>query len=229
MMAERSVKNAAQSFQTVQQLVLIVDALLKIHITMSKLTKKIGKQNRLLFIIISMKKSLILHSNLTHGFSKTRGQCITILLVQLDRKHPFIGWLLGPWHLTCRDSNKQEEYDAINNIFYFFNLHFKIVVYTLVWQFFKIWWLILGVLLYIGLNGLIINLVIQSNMEQNTKITIASIIGFIASVVWIAVAVFNLIVALCSLCKALHRYWPQIWRVCNPIRQKSLETKYFLK
>lgn len=110
----------------------------------------------------------------------------------LDRKHPFIGWLFGPWHLTCRDSSKQEEYDAINNIFYFFNLHFKIVAYTLVWQFFKIWWLILAVLLYIGFNGLIINLVIQSNMEQDTKITIASIIGFIASVVWIAVAILNL-------------------------------------
>ena len=82
----------------------------------------------------------------------------------LDKKHPFIGWLFGPWHLTCRDSSKQEEYDAINNIFYFFNLHFKIVAYTLVWQFFKIWWLILAVLLYIGFNGLIINLVIQSNM-----------------------------------------------------------------
>ena len=34
----------------------------------------------------------------------------------LDKKHPFIGWLFGPWHLTCRDSSKQEEYDAINNI-----------------------------------------------------------------------------------------------------------------
>ena len=131
----------------------------------------------------------------------------------LDKKHPFIGWLFGPWHLTCRDSSKQEEYDTINNTFYFFNLHFKIVAYTLVWQFFKIWWLILAILLYIGLNGLIIGLVIQSNMELDTKIIITSIIGFIASVVWIAVAIFNLIVVLCSLCKALHRYWPQIWRV----------------
>ena len=131
----------------------------------------------------------------------------------LNRKHPFIGWLFGPWHLTCRDSSKQEEYDIINNVFYFFNLHFKIVTYTLVCQFFKTWWLIPCVLLYIGFNGLIINWVIQSNMELDTKITMVSIIGFIASVVWIAVSIFKLIVVLCSLCKALHRYWPQLWRV----------------
>ena len=115
--------------------------------------------------------------------------------------------------MTCKDSSKQEEYDAINNIFYFFNLHVKIVLYTLVWQLFKIWWLILGVILYMGLTTLIIYLVSQSSMGQETKLTIASIVGFTASIVWIAAAVFNLVVALCGLCKALHRYWPQIWRV----------------
>lgn len=147
---------------------------------------------------------------------------------ELDKKHPFIGWLLGPWHLTCKDGGKQEEYDAINNFFYFCNLHFKIVAYTLVWLLFKIWWLILGALLFLGFNALVINVLIQSGMEQDTKITIASIIGFIATVVWIAVAAFGSVVVLCALSKALHRYWPQIWRVVIRFSRRAL-SKVFPK
>lgn len=133
----------------------------------------------------------------------------------LDRKHPFIGWLFGPWHLTCRDKKNQEEYDVINNIFYFFNLIFKIVVYSLVWAIFKAWWLILGFWLLFGINAFIVSRVIEGDIriEQDTIMALAIPYTIIIYVVCLAFGIFACIVDACAIGKALHRYWPQIWRV----------------
>lgn len=54
-----------------------------------------------------------------------------------EKKHPFLGWLFGPWYLTCKNESEKEEYAVINNIFYFFNLIFKTIVYANLWAFFK--------------------------------------------------------------------------------------------
>lgn len=138
----------------------------------------------------------------------------------LDRKHPFIGWLFGPWYLTCKDKKNQEEYDVINNIFYFFNLFFKIIAYSFVWQFFKIWWLILGAFLVIGINALIINSVLHSNMGQDTMLTFVSILNLIMGLIWISVAIFCLIVGSCAIGKAFHRYWPQIHKTFRKLNKR---------
>ena len=60
----------------------------------------------------------------------------------LNKKHPFIGWLFGPWHLTSNPKDK-ESYDTLNNIFYFFNLLFKIWAFAGIWTICKAWWMIL--------------------------------------------------------------------------------------
>ena len=54
-----------------------------------------------------------------------------------EKKHPFLGWLFGPWYLTCKNESEKEKYAVINNIFYFFNLIFKTIVYANLWAFFK--------------------------------------------------------------------------------------------
>ena len=35
-----------------------------------------------------------------------------------EKEHPFLGWLFGPWYLTCKNESEKEEYAVINNIFY---------------------------------------------------------------------------------------------------------------
>lgn len=54
-----------------------------------------------------------------------------------EKEHPFLGWLFGPWYLTCKNESEKEEYAVINNIFYFFNLIFKTFLYAAIWAFFK--------------------------------------------------------------------------------------------
>lgn len=138
----------------------------------------------------------------------------------LYKKYPLIDWLLGPWYLTCRNEKDQEEYDIINNIFYFFNLIFKIIAYALVWSLFKIWWLILGLIILSAIKGFIINSILQSLMNPNLQATLATTIGIIAIVVFIAALVFSLIVESCAMGKAFHRYWPQLHKTFRKLNKR---------
>lgn len=123
-------------------------------------------------------------------------------------KHPFLGWLFDPWHLTCRDASKQEQYDTANNIFYMFNLFFKANFYGACWTFFKTWYLWLAYVFvtpcfwYIvddlgwGYSGVYINLAFS---------TVLSIALWIVTLIHYCFGMGN----------ALHRYWPSFhktWR-----------------
>lgn len=140
----------------------------------------------------------------------------------LYKKHPLIDWLLGPWYLTCRDKKNQEEYDVINNIFYFFNLIFKIIAYSLVWSILKAWWLILGFLLLFGINAFIISRVIEGDIhiEQDTIIALAIPYNIIIFAICLAFGIFACIVEACAMGKALHRYWPQLHKTFRRLNKR---------
>lgn len=57
---------------------------------------------------------------------------------KLNERYPLLAWLFGPWHLTCKNEEEQEEYAVINNIFYLFNLLFKIQGYAMLWNLCKL-------------------------------------------------------------------------------------------
>ncbi len=140
----------------------------------------------------------------------------------LYKKHPLIDWLFGPWYLTCRDKKNQEEYDTINNIFYFFNLIFKIVAYPLVWFIFKAWWIILGFWLLFGINAFIVSRVIEGDIkfEQDTIIALSVLYTIIVYIIYIAIGVFVCIIDACAIGKALHRYWPQLHKTFRRLNKR---------
>lgn len=145
---------------------------------------------------------------------------------ELDKKHPFIGWLVGPWYLTCKNPKEQEEYNIINNIFYFFNLIFKTIVYTVIWQFFKIWWIIviLGLFVVFGIKELIVDSIFQSSLSLDATTTVITIVGFLVGAIWIAVCILGIVVASCAMGKALHRYWPQLHRTFRKLNKRYWDT-----
>ena len=63
-------------------------------------------------------------------------------------KHPFWGWLFGPWHISPYNLEDTEYINVVNNIFYLLNQIFKFVLYALIWVLFKTWFILL-----IGLAG----------------------------------------------------------------------------
>lgn len=125
----------------------------------------------------------------------------------LAERHRFWGWLLDPWHLTCRNEENKEAYDTINNIFYLCNLIFKVSLYACLFAFFKM----------IGLFMLLIVIVLLGAiLDDYTGVVI------IASVCYIVVA----IPLCCGLCNALHRYWPSFhktWRRLNKRYWKEMK------
>ncbi len=133
----------------------------------------------------------------------------------LYQKHPLIDWLLGLWYLTCKDKKEQEEYDVINNIFYFLNLTFKIVVYSIIWWVLKIWWLILGWLLFLGISGLSAYGMTRSDMYSTTIF-----IGIVNFIIVMALYIFAIIVGACATGKALHRYWPQLHKTFRRLNKR---------
>lgn len=131
---------------------------------------------------------------------------------ELERRHPFWGWLFGPWHLTCNDERNKEQYDVINNIFYAFNLIFKAVVYPAVWTFFKVW---LIVLIFI-----IAALLLGKAAASSGSFGLMGFIGILYVVLYIYVA----FVYIFGIGKSLHRYWPQFHKVWRRICKRFVKS-----
>lgn len=120
---------------------------------------------------------------------------------ELEKRHPFWGWLLGPWYLTCKDENSREQYDVINNIFYACNILWKAVVYSTIWTFLKAW---IAIVIFIVLS------VILVSIDMGNVLLIVGL--FIVGLFLYAYLFFLYII---GIGKSLHRYWPQfhkVWR-----------------
>ena len=126
----------------------------------------------------------------------------------LYRKHPLIDWFFGPWYLTCKDKKNQEEYDVINNIFYFFNLIYKIKAYSLIWFIFKAWLPILGFCILYGISAFIVSRIIRGDEDV------------LIFAVCIPIFIFVGIVYACAIGKALHRYWPQLHKTFRRLNKR---------
>ncbi len=143
-----------------------------------------------------------------------------------EKAHPFLGWLFGPWYLTCKSKDEKEEYAVINNIFYFFNLIFKTWAYGILWTFFKGWFVELLLLFTIFIFGLIVY-----GVEQNGSEGSVYVVAFAAVVeyaICLAYGIILLIIANCAIGKALHRYWPSIhrtWRRINKRYWKAMKNQ----
>lgn len=127
-----------------------------------------------------------------------------------EKEHPFLGWLFGPWYLTCKNESEKEEYAVINNIFYFFNLIFKTIVYANLWAFFK------GVVVVCLTYILLLPLVAGVANSNSTSDWIAAG-GFVVVLLYVSLF-FCFILECCGIGKALHRYWPSLhrtWRRLN--------------
>lgn len=123
---------------------------------------------------------------------------------ELDRKHPFWGWLFGAWHIT-RDNEHQQSYNALNNFFYLCNLIIKTFLYPILWVFFKMWW---AILLYALLNWGFAYLFATS---AHVSATIYSVGTIVCLVLALAIAFVCAITYLCGWSISLHRYWPRIY------------------
>ena len=136
-----------------------------------------------------------------------------------DEAHPFLGWLFGPWHLTCKNNEDKESYAVINNIFYLFNLIFKCQFYTFLWSFFK------------GLPFLLLYVVASFLgmycIRFTWDYTIYYIVTHLIGILFFVLIVFMVILNCCGLGQALHRYWPSLhrtWRRINKRYWKSMHS-----
>ena len=136
-----------------------------------------------------------------------------------DEAHPFLGWLFGPWHLTCKNNEDKESYAVINNIFYLFNLLFKCQFYTFLWTFFK------------GLPFLLLYVVASFLgmycIRFTWDYTIYYIVTHLIGILFFVLIVFMVILNCCGLGQALHRYWPSLhrtWRRINKRYWKSMHS-----
>lgn len=132
-----------------------------------------------------------------------------------EKEHPFLGWLLGPWHLTCKDVGEKEEYAVINNIFYLFNLIFKTNVYAFLWAFFKgiivlIAYLIIAILL--GLMGM--------GLANDNSVGGLVALGGFTAILFYGMLIFFFVLECCGIGKALHRYWPSLHRTWRRINKR---------
>lgn len=147
---------------------------------------------------------------------------------KFDKAHPFLGWLFGPWYLTCKSEGEREEYAVINNIFYFFNLIFKTWLYSVLWAFFKglpivLLWLVV-VLMYGGLVGF----AVRGSYYSSGSLAAVSAGGVVLLVLYVVFALIFTVIGCCGLGQALHRYWPSIhrtWRRVNKRYWSAMKNK----
>lgn len=133
-----------------------------------------------------------------------------------DVKHPFLGYLFAPWHITCKDERKRESYNAINNIFYLLNLIFKAFVYAWWWTFFKVF---LPVLLFVVIVAILIWIMAECRSSE-----VNVILGVVMAICYIAIIIYVTILEFCGIGKALHRYWDDIYQTFM-----RLNKRYWIK
>ena len=130
-----------------------------------------------------------------------------------EKKHPFLGWLFGPWYLTCKNESEKEEYAVINNIFYFCNLIFKTFLYAAIWAFFKgivVFFVYLMFALIFAFRGL--------EMANSNSTDGLIVLGVFSAIMFYVVIIYFIVLDCCGMGKALHRYWPTMhrtWRRLN--------------
>ena len=131
-----------------------------------------------------------------------------------EKEHPFLGWLFGPWYLTCKNESEKEEYAVINNIFYFFNLIFKTFLYATLWAFFK------GIVVFIAY--LIFYMIFAKGIANTNNNSTGGLIvlGGFTVITFYAVIIYFIILDCCGMGKALHRYWPSIHRTWRRINKR---------
>lgn len=130
-----------------------------------------------------------------------------------EKKHPFLGWLFGPWYLTCKNESEKEEYAVINNIFYFFNLIFKTNVYAILWAFFKGITAFIGVLFFI----LLLTLMGLGIGYSNASGELFAALGGFSAILFCGILI---VLECCGMGKAIHRYWPSIHRTWRRINKR---------
>lgn len=160
---------------------------------------------------------------------------------EFAKRHPFLGWLLDPWHLTCAHPSEQEQYDIANNIFYLFNLIFKTHFYAFWWAFFKMWWSIflvaavtiavIAVMCIIhGTNFALGGSWIGDTFFDGVDYALSCTPYYLA--VWASPLIFTvLLIAFIihywwGMSHALHRYWPSFhrtWRRLNKRYWKDMK------
>lgn len=130
-----------------------------------------------------------------------------------EKEHPFLGWLFGPWYLTCKNESEKEEYAVINNIFYFFNLIFKTFLYAAIWAFFK------GIVVFfVYLMFALIFAFRELEMANNNSTDGLILLGVFSAIMFYVVIIYFIVLDCCGMGKALHRYWPSLhrtWRRLN--------------
>lgn len=138
-----------------------------------------------------------------------------------NEAHPFLGWLFGPWHLTCKNNEDKESYAVINNIFYLFNLIFKCQFYTFLWSFFKgLPFLLLYVVAsFLGMYS------IRFTWDATIYYTVTYLIG----ILFFVLIVFMVILNCCGLGQALHRYWPSLHRTWRRINKRYWKSMHSIK
>ena len=129
-----------------------------------------------------------------------------------EKAHPLLGWLFGPWYLTCKSKAEKEEYAVINNIFYFFNLIFKTWAYAILWSFFKGF---LFVVLFYLAQIFFAYVAFHSNSAGT-----AGFLSILMLIVFIPLGILLLIIQACGIGKSLHRYWPSIHRTWRRINKR---------
>ena len=120
-----------------------------------------------------------------------------------EKKHPFLGWLFGPWYLTCKNESEKEEYAVINNIFYFFKL---------IWAFFK------GIIVFIAY--LMFYIIFAMGLANNHNTGGLIVLGIFVAIMLYGILIYFIVLDCCGMGKALHRYWPSIHRTWRRINKR---------
>ena len=132
-----------------------------------------------------------------------------------EKEHPFLGWLFGPWYLTCKNESVKEEYAVINNIFYFFNLIFNKYLYATLLAFFNVIVVFIAYLMFALIFALM-----RYGMTSNKSTGEFMVLGVFAVITLYAVIIYFIILDGCGMGKALHRYWPSIHRTWRRINKR---------
>lgn len=125
-------------------------------------------------------------------------------------RHPFWGWLLGPWHIANENNEDKEYINVVNNIFYLLNQCFKAWLYVPVWIFLKSWYIFI-----IGFGGVIFCAASGEEM-----------LGILGIIILVLLYILGGILSICGILASIQRYSSPIIRSFRRIRKRHWMSMY---
>lgn len=135
---------------------------------------------------------------------------------ELKQSGSFLGWFLGPWHISYRGNGNKASINTLNDLLLLFNLQWKVFLFPQLWVFFKLLWWIVGLIVVVTLLPITLKVL---KVDYETVNGIMNTVEPLTIIYGAILFILGIFLYFCGWAESLRRYMPPFYdtfmRICK--------------